>query len=200
MKQSWWMILLFAAMALAQWWVPFDMITGSKRILEEGTPMKFRCAPVDPNDPFRGKYIILNFDIARFEMDTIPGLKDGQTVYLELKEDSIGFVQIEKVEKNPPNTNKPYLKTSVDYINRYGMLGENKQDSSVYEINFNIPFNRLYLEESKAPQAEDIYRTGLSDSTGYTYGLVYLLNGEARIKDVFIRDTSLMERLRNLNR
>jgi hypothetical protein len=198
MNKAWWMIPLFAAMVLAQWWVPVDMITGSNRILEEGIPMKFRCAPVDPNDPFRGKYIVLDFDISRYnyQTDTSSGFKNGQQVYLELIEDSLGFARIYKIDTDPPMSGKVYLKAGIDFIqHEVGISGYNN-DSSYYEISFDLPFRRFYLEESKAPVAEDLYRTGISDTTGRTYGLVYLLNGEARIKDVIIRDTSILERLR----
>jgi len=199
MNKAWWMILLFAVMVLAQWWVPVSMIKGSNRILEEGTPMKFKCAPVDPNDPFRGKYIVLDFDIEDFEVDTTLGLLDRQTVFLSFTTDSMGFAQIGKIDTVPPISNKDYLKTKI-YINDSRILQDFVRDSSKWEVDFDIPFDHFYLEETKAPQAEDLYRAGISDTTGRTYGLVYLLNGEARIKDVIIRDTSISERLSKLQR
>jgi uncharacterized membrane-anchored protein len=55
------LILAFALMVVAQFYVPISMITESEDILSEGTPYKFRTAPIDPNDPFRGKYITLSF-------------------------------------------------------------------------------------------------------------------------------------------
>ena len=197
MTKTWWLILLFGLMVAAQWWVPVSMITGSNRILEQGTPMKFRCAPVDPNDPFRGKYIVLRFDIDRFEIDTTLGLKDRQIVFLSFKKDSLGFAQIRKIDTLPPIPNQDYLKTRI-YINSSRFLQDFIRDSSKWEVDFDIPFDRFFLEETKAPQAENLYNTGISDTTGNTYGLVYLLNGEARIKDVIIRDTSILERLRKL--
>ena len=210
MNKTWWMIALFAAMALAQWWVPVDMITGSNRILENGTPMKFRCAPVDPNDPFRGKYIVLDFDISRFDMDTSHGFERGQEVYITFQKDSSGFDSIKEINADPEKLKGPYLKTTIDYINRNNsfvlidqidstdVAGENSNKEEMDVISFDLPFRRFYLEETKAPVAEDLYRTGISDTTGRTYGLVYLLNGEARIKDVIIRDTSILKRLNRM--
>ncbi len=200
MNKAWWMIALFAAMAAAQWWVPVSMITASNRILEEGIPMKFRCRPVDPNDPFRGKYIVLNFDVARYVIYTKHDFKIGQEVYLNIGEDSLGFANIEKIQPSPPSANKIFLKAKIDYISfEVGLNGYN-DNNEIYEISLDIPFKRFYLEETKAPQAEDLYRSGITDTTGNTYGLVYLLNGEARIKDVIIRDTSIIERLRTHGR
>lgn len=212
MNKAWWMILLFAAMVLAQWWVPVGMISGSNKILDEGTPMKFRCAPVDPNDPFRGKYIVLEFDIARFEMDTSHGFERGQEVYITFQKDSLGFDRIKEINADPVKLKGPYLKTTIDYINRNNsfelidqidttdVAGKNLNKVEMDVISFDLPFRRFYLEETKAPQAEDLYRKGVNDTTGNTYGLVYLLKGEARIKDVMIRDTSVLERLLKLEK
>jgi len=47
-------ILIFALVALAQLYVPAKMVWNQESILEEGTEYKFKTAPVDPNDPFRG--------------------------------------------------------------------------------------------------------------------------------------------------
>lgn len=186
MKKAGWMIVIFALMVLAQWLIPVNMITGSDQILEKGVPMKFRCAPVDPNDPFRGKYIVLQFDIARQPVETGIGYQSGQEVYLVFKNDSAGFSRIEKILENPPADGRPYLKTEIDYIGT---------DDRVEYLDFDLPFRRFYLEETKAPLAEELYRKAMADTTGETYGLVYLLNGESRIKDVIIRDTSIMVRL-----
>jgi uncharacterized membrane-anchored protein len=163
---------------------------------------------VDPNDPFRGKYIVLDFDISRFDMDTLHGFERGQKVYISFIKDSLGFDVIKEVSTDPLKSKGPYLTTNIDYINRNNTFvvveqidstdaeEENLNKVEMDEISFDLPFRRFYLEESKAPVAEDLYRTGISDTTGRTYGLVYLLNGEARIKDVIIRDTSILERLR----
>jgi uncharacterized membrane-anchored protein len=195
MKKIIWLLPLFIMMVLAQWFIPGSMIYGSQQVLKKGTPMKFKCQPIDPNDPFRGKYIVLNFDIARHVVYTEHNFKIGQEVYLELGEDSLGFAKIRKIQASLPSANKVFLKAKIDYISfEQGLNGYN-DNNKIYEISFDIPFSRFYLEETKAPKAENLYREGVTDTTGRTYGLVYLLNGEARIKDVFIRDTSIYKLL-----
>ena len=186
MKTPIWIILLFAAMVLVQWIVPGSMIYDSQQIITKGVPLKFKCAPVDPNDPFRGKYITLDFAIRQFTVDSSLDFQQGTDVIAILKNDSSGFAVIDDVRKEPPANNEPFLKLPISYINNI---------DKTTELNFNIPFSRFYMEEYKAPAAETLYQQGVADTTGNTYALVYVYKGNARIRDVFVRDTSVLERL-----
>ncbi len=55
-----------------------------------------------------------------------------------------------------PINSSMYLKAKVGYINNY---------DSTNVINIDFPFDRYYMEESKAYAAEKSYRSSLSDST-----------------------------------
>ena len=55
--------ILFIILAVAQIAVPAQMIFGREAILKAGTAYKFSTEPVDPSDPFKGKYITLNYDV-----------------------------------------------------------------------------------------------------------------------------------------
>lgn len=180
------LLIAFGLMVLAQWWVPVEMILGSQRILEEGHPLKFRCAPVDPTDPFRGRYIVLDFEVARVEVKPEQDFGAAKEVYLVFSKDSLGFARVESVSANPPVGSPLFVKAPIAFIDTEG---------GRKFLNLDLPFTRFYLEETKAPIAESLYRQGVSDTLGNTYGLVYIRNGEARIGDVFIRDTSILKRL-----
>ena len=55
------------------------------------------------------------------------------------------------------------------------------------EVDFDLPFNRFYMEETKAKPAEDSYRKAHRDSLpSNIYASVYIKNGEAVLKDVII--------------
>ncbi|MBK6341440.1 MAG: GDYXXLXY domain-containing protein [Flavobacteriales bacterium] len=54
--------LLFLGIALAQLAVPAWMIAGRERVLSQGEVFKFKTAPIDPRDPFRGEYVRLDFE------------------------------------------------------------------------------------------------------------------------------------------
>jgi len=70
-----------------------------------------------------------------------------------------------------------------------------KKDSTktIQELNVEYPFERFYMEESKAPLAESMYWEVSRDTTKITYASVSIQNGRAVLKDVFIGDVSIRE-------
>ena len=60
---------VFVLVALMQLFVPANMIWSREKVLNEGKIYKFKTAPIDPNDPFRGKYISLNFEQNAIEVN-----------------------------------------------------------------------------------------------------------------------------------
>lgn len=66
--------------------------------LSNGKTIVLDTAPVDPFDPFRGQYMIINYEISTFPNKDF---KQGDTVYVSLKEDAEGiwrFVDSSKVK------------------------------------------------------------------------------------------------------
>ena len=59
-------IIAFIFMVFAQWYVPSKMILDREDILKNGEEFKFLTQPIDPSDPFRGKYITLNSEMSIF--------------------------------------------------------------------------------------------------------------------------------------
>ena len=62
MKNKTTYIILFILVVIAQWFVPMQMITEQEDVIATGKTLKFKTAPIDPYDAFRGKYIFLNFE------------------------------------------------------------------------------------------------------------------------------------------
>jgi uncharacterized membrane-anchored protein len=179
----------FILVIIAQWWVPGQMIWKKEKVLNNGTSYKFQSAPVDPSDPFRGKYIILNFKEDHITMPGKPDLAAGSKVFVNFFTDKNGFARIRSVNKIKPHQSD-YLETTVSYIS-------NSKDST--EVYLHYPFSNYYMEEYKAPQAEKIYREAMIDSAQRTYALVNLLNGDAVIKDVYINDTLIQQVINKRN-
>lgn len=182
----------FALMVLAQWVVPIKMIIDSESVLTAGTAYKFRTEPVDPSDPFRGKYVTLRFDAERFETDTIYQYKDGEEVYALLSVDSAGFVRIAKLYPHQPTNqdNGQILKTVVSYSNSY----RGKQT-----VMLNFSFDRLYVEESKASEAEKVYWQAQRDSAQVAYAVVKVRNGQGIIEQLMINDRPILDIVQELN-
>lgn len=158
----------------AQLAVPVWMIAGQERILREGAVYRFRTAPVDPYDIFRGRYVSLTTE-AESRPVKVPGgmqFRRGQDAYLQLSVDKDGYTQIAGAYPSPPS--------GGDYI-RGGVRHQYGDQLSV-----KLPFDRYYLNEKNAPEAERLYREAGRQDEQETYIQVRILRGDARIEALII--------------
>jgi uncharacterized membrane-anchored protein len=176
------LIILFLFVAIAQLFVPLQMIYNQEDILNTGKIVKFQCEPIDPNDPFRGKYITLNFKENRIKVKNLKEWNSNETIFAKIETSKKGFAKIKSISRTEPTDNSIYLKLKINYIADY----ENK-------IYLDFPFNRFYMNENKAKNAEIAYAKSTLDSTKIAYALVATKNGEAVIKDVLIDNISIKE-------
>ena len=170
---------LFVALALAQIAVPVGQITKYEDILRTGTVYKFRTAPVDPSDAFRGRYVALNF------ADTEAPRRRGETIgyrapaFVTLRKDAAGFVQFGEISDMPP-AEGDYLRVEYLFTRRAG--------GTVAQ--FQLPFTRFYMEETLAPRAEAAYsrHANRRDRTvDDVYVAVRVKDGRGVIEDLFIK-------------
>ena len=109
-------------------------------------------------------------------------IKDGNEVYILLKEDEKGFSKISKISNTPFRDDELYIKARVNF--------ESESDLS-RELHFEFPFDRFYMEETAAPKADEIYRENNRDTSKLAYALIYVWKGDAAIKDVFVNRYSI---------
>ena len=183
-KQIIW--LGFVLMVLAQLFFPAQMVFQKENVLTSGQDFEFRTAPIDPIDPFRGKYVTLGFEDDVFSMERDTSWKAEGVVYLEIEEDHKGFAKIKTVSRSRPTHTEAYFETTIRYIDHYG---------DEQKLHFYFPFDRFYMEEFKAPVAEERYRESLSDPNLETTALVSIKNGQAVLKDVLVNGKPLEEML-----
>lgn len=176
------LFMLFALVAIVQLFVPVQMILGQETILNAGTAYKFRTQPIDPSDPFRGKYIILRYEMnAGVSKDSL--WERFENAYVYLKKDSMGFAELMKVSKTPLHIENDFVIVKTSWYDKNKKI-----------IHFNLPFDRFYMEENKAKPAEDAFREAQRDSLpNNTYGLVYIKEGEAVLKDVLINEIPIAD-------
>lgn len=160
-------------MILAQLLVPSKMIWDQQSVTSEGETFHFRTEPVDPTDPFRGKYITLSFKDDYVLTDSTEIWGYNETAYAELETDEQGFAYVTRLHKERPSHTENYVQLTV---NSYGGEG----------VNVEFPFNRFYMEESKAYDAELAYRNSQWDEEIETYAVVYVRNGAFVLHDVMI--------------
>jgi uncharacterized membrane-anchored protein len=176
----------FFLMVLVQIYVPSRMIFHNEVVLVSGTAFKFKAAPVDPNDPFRGKYITLTFDENSFRTADTSLWDQGETIYVDLTTDSAGFAKVLDISRMEPKDREDYIKASVSY----------SFVDTMTEVFIQYPFDRFYMEESKAPDAEITYNESLRDTSQVTYALVMVKKGQAVVKNVLIDDVSIVDIVR----
>lgn len=178
---------LFALMCLAQWFVPAQMIYDQERVLREGKTYHFKTAPIDPSDPFRGKYITLRFEEDHVEVVNPKEWENAEYVYVSII-DSAGFAKISTVSMYQPE-GADYIKARVSFVSDY----------EPYTLRIQYPFERFYLEESKASEAERLYWDNRTDSTQVIYAVVSIKDGNAALKDVMLNDRSIVDVVREIN-
>jgi len=179
------LLLLFATFLL-QWIVPAKMIWEQERLYETGITYKIRTVPVDPNDPFRGKYITLRYDISNYTTSDVSHLEPIQVnkqIYVQLEEEEEGFAKIHSLSKVPPASENYLTATIRSY----------KKREQAHHFRLSYPFERFFMEESKAPKAEKLYWKALRNSDRKTYGLVNISNGKAALRDVQVDGVSISD-------
>ncbi len=185
MKLSKYILPVFVLVVLIQLAVPFKMIRDKEQVFKKGKAFKFKTAPIDPNDPFRGKYIYLDFDnsltLYTVNDTTFQYLKEAYVVF---DTDAGGYAHIKTVSKTRPKNTNDYLKVLINYY-QYG-----RQEP---QINIEYPFHKFYMDEYKAPQAEREYRHANQNLQSDCYAQVHIYQGQAALKDVFIDGQSVNE-------
>ncbi|RED47925.1 GDYXXLXY domain-containing protein [Seonamhaeicola aphaedonensis] len=179
--KSIYIFIIFLVVVTAQIFVPTQMILDREAVLNTGVPYKFKTRPIDPADPFRGKYIALRFKANKWStIDSLWVRKEKVYVYLDT--DSLGFAKIHSVSKEiQPEINKDFIEAKVDWYKEYNN-----------ELHVTYPFNRFYMEEGKAYDAEVVVRENQKNIEN-VYALVFVKNGESVLKDVIIDNMPLKD-------
>ncbi len=180
MKKSY-IYLLFGLMVIAQIAASAQIVYKYESIISPENVYKFKTAPIDPNNPFMGKYVDLDFDISTFETeDTDWNYK--QVAYAYLSKDEHGYAVLETLSKEIlPNNKSDYV--AVEVSRHYNGI-----------VRFNFPFDTYYMKETKAYDAEMLYRENNSTNNPQdVYALVYIKNGNHVLTDVIIDGVSIKD-------
>lgn len=186
-------LVLFLLLALVQLAVPAQMIHKLQDTLSQGVQYRFRTAPVDPADPFRGHYVALSFEAERMAMDTDahPWLRHGLRVYAPIETGADGYARLIALRQSPPERGD-YLRLRVAQV--YSQ-----------EVRLMLPFDRYYMDETLAPEAERAYwdsiqrqrRAGeAAPPPPQTYVTVRVRDGHAVLEELYLDDLPVRDYLR----
>jgi len=181
-------ILLIALITItAQLFIPISMAKRYEDILQTGESYLFKVEPIDPADPFRGRYVVLTFPISRGPLsdlenpDVIKLLPRKSQAYAILSKNEDGFAQLSDIQSHTPSKqNHIKLTHSYSYNEEYFIR---------------LPFNRYYAEETKAPAIESLVWNRDLEQTHEFHADVRIKNGDGVIAELYINNTPILEYL-----
>ena len=101
--------------------------------------------------------------------------------FFTIKKDSLGYAKVFGISKSKPQ-NVNFLKMKV-YIYHRGTTGKT--------ISYTLPFDRFYMNEDEALNAEIEYtKANRSSNKENAYAIVKILDGEHVLEDVIIGGVS----------
>jgi len=175
--------VLLALLCLAQLAVPTWLLARQELTLQDGELFKFACEPVDPLDVFQGRYVALGFDQRLVDLPMGVSFSPGEPVYVKIERGEDGYARLSDPSKGAPDEG-PYLQARV--ANQTG----NRQ------LVLRLPFDRYYLEEEAAPEAEQAYREHVADGKKRAHVTVRVWNGYAALDELYLDDVPIREVLR----
>lgn len=177
--QSKWPIILLVLVFGIQLSVPIKMILDREKVLVTGEVYQFKVTPIDPNDPFRGKSVVLNIAENEIQIDTAEIWVAGEVIYVSIENGADGLAFPARVSKNPPLAESNYVKARIAYLSQ--------QETRSLIIQY--PFEEYYMEETKAPIAERLLATDSVDMRVW----VSILKGEAVVSALMVDEMAIEE-------
>ena len=172
-----WRLIVLLLVVLAQLAVPASLIWKREQTLRRGSVWKFRTAPVDPVDAFRGRYIALEFETETHEIAMPSTVEDGATVFVTLRTEADGFCDIDQVMTTPP--------AGDDYI-----------AARLNGKRVSLPFDKYWVTERDAPAAEAAYRDQSRRDKRNAFVTVRVFRGDATMEQLYLDNQPLGEFLR----
>ena len=174
---KYWRLIVFLLVAAAQIAVPASLIWKRERTLKEGHVWKFRTAPVDPVDAFRGRYVALEFEAETQQISPPPNSRYGRTVFVTLRPDAEGFAAIDQVLTSRPD--------SDDFM-----------VAQLHGPTISLPFDKYWVTERDAPAAEAAYRAQSTREKRNAFVTVRVFKGDAALEQLYLDGLPLGEYLR----
>ena len=174
---KYWRLIVLMLAALAQLAVPSSLIWKREQTLRHGSVWKFRTAPVDPVDAFRGRYVALEFEAEGQEISPPPDARIEQTVYITLRQNPEGFAEIDQV--------LPARPAGDDFI-----------EAVLAGKTISLPFDKYWVTERDAPAAEAAYRAQSRPEKRNAFVTVRVFRGDAALEQLYLDGLPLGEYLR----
>jgi uncharacterized membrane-anchored protein len=182
MKTLLWII--FGLAALAQWFVPLSAIRLHEQTLTKGTLFKIKCAAPDPYDPLRGRYLAVRPQQQQVDVPADTKLGYRQQVFGTLTIGPDGLATITHLSPTPPASGD-FIRLKTTYAS-----GE--------KIGIEWPFDRFYINEKLAPEADKWFAENIRsrDTAEGILAEVRVLDGRAVLADLSLHGKPFREILK----
>jgi len=178
MKREW-KVGLFAGMVAVQLGLPAWLIARHEMVLEHGKVYRFQTAPVDPADVLRGRYVALRFAAESVTLGHGANYAYRADTYAILGTNSSGFAVVTDLVSQPP--------AAGDYVKCSSVWGSGSNWTARFE------FNRYYMNENLAPNAEAAVREHSRRAQSDACAIVRVLDGAAVVESLLIGDKPIEE-------
>lgn len=172
-----WRLIVFVLVALAQLAVPASLIWKREQTLRHGSVWKFRTAPVDPVDAFRGRYVALEFEAETQEIVEPPDSAKHEAVFVTMRSNAEGFAEIDQVLASRPARD--------DFI-----------EAQLNGKRLSLPFDKYWVTERDAPAAEAAYVAQSRAEKKNAFVTVRVFRGDAALEQLYLDGAPLGEYLR----
>jgi len=181
-------IVLLGLLVIVQFSLLGTMIHGKENVLRHGQAFRFKTRPIDPADPFQGRFVALGFEhnFIALPKGQHEGLHYKDPIYVSVETSDDGFARLTGWSRTRP-TSGSYIKTR--YIGPHNDWNAATHTSTNNGMNVELPFDRFYMDEAKAPRAETAVREATRSTNCWT--VVRILKGKAVIDDVYVCGQSL---------
>lgn len=170
-------LILFGVVALAQLAVPASLIWKREQTLRHGSVWRFRTAPVDPVDAFRGRYVALEFEVEGVEIVPPPNANFDDPVFVTLRQSQDGFAEIDQVLSTRPP-------------------GEAFIEAQLAGKTITLPFDKYWVTERDAPAADAAYRALSRRDKRSAFVTVRVFRGDAALEQLYLDNQELGDYLR----
>lgn len=154
-------------------------------------PAVFRFAVelYDPYDPFRGRYVQLRVEPQEVTVTEEKDFEDDDMAYAVLERDENGFAVVVDLVR-APEPGKTAIRVEV-----YRRVFSEGPRTYNYRVSF--PFDRFYMNEKLAPEAERVVAEALlQGGKGCVIVANVYANGNATIADLLIGDRPIHDILK----
>jgi len=182
MKKEFWVTAALAALAL-QLAVPLAMIWKSEHVIK-GETVYFLSRPVDPFDAFRGRFVTLSITDTATWTDETPepsSALSGKKIWVRFIKDKDDMMKAVEARRTKTDAEGIWLRIPLS-----GHVYNGKS------VNLELPFNRFYMEEKSAIEADKL----LAGGRGRNHKIVTavrVLDGEAVLTDVLVDGQPIRE-------